>query len=264
MTTDLTTIRSILDGDPIWAAYALADLQPDFAPYCRWYVAGDKRGLALIYTGLSIPTLYTFGPAESVAETIACIDLPERVYITVREEHYPQVERYYDFSADYRPMWRMAMSSDVMVEMADDRRLVRLAVDDSERLRDLYRHGGAFTPDAFDPYQVENGVFFGVVGNDGNGDGELVAAGGTHIVDWAFGVAAIGNMYTRPDQRRRGHAVQIVRAIVATLQGANVQNIVLNVDQRNQSACSLYERFGFIMYCPYVEGIGEIREDVKT
>ena len=245
-------IRSILNSDPVWAAYGLADLQADFAPYCQWTVADDERGLALIFTGLSIPTLFTFGPAASVANAIASIDLPEKVYITVRDEHYPEVARYYDFRADYRPMWRMAMPADVTVAIPVDPRLVRLTVDDSARLRRLYQYGGSFAPDAFDPYQVENGAFFGIVG----GDGELVAAGGTHIVDWKHGVAGIGNMYTRPDQRRHGHAIKIVQAIVATLQGGNVRNIVLNVDQRNEGARILYERFGFDLHCPYVEGIG--------
>lgn len=254
--SDVGEVRRILAADPVWGAYALADLQPAFAPHCEWTIGNDGRALTLIFTGLSIPALFTFGPAERVADVIARTNLPDRIYITVREEHYPAVERRYDFTADYRPMWRMFLPTHVNVEPPADARLMRLAVDDSERLHRLYGQGGDFAPDAFDPYQIENGLFFGIVDEDD----ELAAAGGTHIVDWMQGVAAIGNMYTRPDQRRQGHARQIVTAIVAGLRAGGVQNIVLNVDRRNEGARTLYERFGFVAHCPYVEGIGVIRD----
>ena len=78
-------------------------------------------------------------------------------------------------------------------------------------MRVLLAHGGPFTPDAFAEYQVKQGVFFGVE----DGAGGLAAVGGTHIVDYTSGVAAIGNMYTRPDCRGRGYAGAILGAIVA-------------------------------------------------
>jgi len=256
---DPAAIRALLNSDPIWAAYALADLQPAFAPYCDWHVAAGGRGLTLVFTGLSIPTLYAFGPAASVAQALDDIELPARIYATVREEHWPVIERRFDFSADSRPMWRMAMPVDATVDPPDDLRLVRLTVADSRRLKALYQRGGPFAPDAFDAYQVENGVFYGVVDEGGS----LAAAGGTHIVDWTHGVAAIGNMYTRPDQRRQGHARLVIQALVAALQAGGVDNIVLNVDQRNAGARQLYEEFGFEIYCPYMEGIG-VRRDRMT
>ena len=254
---DPAAIRALLDSDPIWAAYALADLQPAFAPYCDWHLSADGQGLALLFTGLSIPTLYAFGPAASVARVLESVAWPERVYATVREEHWPAVGRLFDFSADSRPMWRMFMPAEVTVVPPKNAQLARLTVEDSPRLEELYRHGGAFTPDAFNAYQVENGVFYGVTDEDGR----LAAAGGTHIVDWTHGVAAIGNMYTRPDQRHRGHARLIVQAIVAALQTEGVDNIVLNVDQRNAGARKLYEKFGFEIYCPYMEGIGVTKDE---
>jgi ribosomal protein S18 acetylase RimI-like enzyme len=67
-------------------------------------------------------------------------------------------------------------------------------------------------------------------------------------------------MYTRPDQRRRGHARLIVQALVAALQTGGVNNIVLNVDQRNAGARQLYAEFGFEIYCSYWEGIGVKRK----
>ena len=45
-------IRAILDMDPVWAAYAIADLQPDYASYSRWHIAETDtgKGLTLLFT----------------------------------------------------------------------------------------------------------------------------------------------------------------------------------------------------------------------
>jgi RimJ/RimL family protein N-acetyltransferase len=247
-------IRTILTADSVWAAYALADLQPEFAPFCAWYPAADGNGLAMIYTGLPIATLFAAGAVASVAASVGAIALPERIYITLREEHFAIAERYYDFSNDVRPMRRMWLP--VEQEMGPPKQsVVRMTARMSKQLRDLYMHGGDFAPDAFDGYQIDNGVFFGVI----DGAGKLAAAGGTHIVDWTAGIGAIGNMYTRSDQRQRGYASTIVRAIVHELRAGGVTNIVLNVDQRNDAAHRLYRQHGFVEHCPYVEGIGRRR-----
>src|SRR5512143_3876543 len=57
--TDMGRVRLALAADPIWAAYALADLQPEFAADCRWMTARDAEGdaVALIYCGLQPPVL---------------------------------------------------------------------------------------------------------------------------------------------------------------------------------------------------------------
>ena len=273
---DPEVVRRLLATDPIWTAYALADLQPDFAPYCTWSIGEVAHGevahrdiaqsevvqsrdatVALIFTGLEIPTLFLSGPAGGVAAAVAQHPaLPAQIYITVREEHFPLVDQLWDFSRDTRGMWRLALPQTTTLSTKSVAGLVRLTVDDSDRLRALYRHGGPFTPDAFSPYQVENGVFWGIQ----NQAGELLAAGGTHIVDWRHGIGAIGNMYTRPDCRGRGYAGAVLASIVNTLRAGQVETIVLNVDQRNEQARRLYEKEGFVLHCPYLEGIGQLRK----
>ena len=257
--TDMAAVQQLLECDPVWTAYALADLQPEFAPVCAWTIGTDKadRAVALVFTGLEIPTLFLSGPAHAAADAVAQIPaLPEQVYITVREEHVPVVDRHWDFSRDTRPMWRLALPAETALPHREVPGLVRLTAADSDRLRALYRHGGPFTPDAFSPYQVDNGVFWGIADDDG----ALLAAGGTHIVNWELGVGAIGNMYTRPDSRGRGYAGVVLAAIVNTLRAGGVDNIVLNVDQRNEPARRIYEKYGFRIHCPYVEGIGVKRD----
>ena len=254
-------IRAILDMDPVWAAYAVADLQPDYAPYCRWRIAETDtgKGLTLLFTRLSLPTLFTMGDTGEVAEALERTAMPETVYITIREEHFRLASRYYDFSTDTRPMWRMTLTDPAaaMTEMRlpDGLQVTPLSAGDSERIRRLHAIGGPYAPDAFEPYQTAGGTFFGVE----NGSGELLAAGGTHVVDWQAGVGGIGNMYTHPARRGEGLGTAVLRAIVEKLVAGGATNIVLNVDQHNLGARRLYERHGFEVYCPYLEGIGHRR-----
>ena len=253
-----TTVRHILAADPVWSAYAMADLQPNFAPHCRWYTAQTERGdgLVLIYTGLEPPILLTVGEPGAVEQALSQIDLPGQVYLSIRDEHEPVVTRWYDVSKDRRPMYRLGLPGDVTFELPRGASLNRLTRDDAPRLRKLYAHGGDFAPDAFDPYQIDNGIFWGVEAQSG----DLIAAGGTHIVDWQQGIAAIGNMYTLPNHRGMGHAGYVLQALVASLRECDVETIVLNVDQRNAGARRLYERHGFVVHCSFIEGTAARRD----
>lgn len=246
------TIRTILHQDPIWSAYALADLQPAFVPHCRWFCADTASGpgLVLLYSGLRPTVLMTSGSAAGVQSALARTPLPDRVYLSVQEAHLPGVDRFYG-GRDRRPMWRMVLRQPLALPASPIEPLQRLTKADADRLAALYAHGGDFTPDAFDPYQLANGVFYAIE----NETGALAAAGGTHIVNRSEGVAAIGNVYTRPDCRRRGYARAITAAVAATLQRQGIGTTVLNVDQRNVAARSLYEQLGFAIHCPFWEGV---------
>ena len=252
---DPEDIRRILATDPVWSAYALADLQPAFEPYCQWYVSevNGEAAVALIFTGLEIPTLFTVGSQQRMMGAVAQIDLPQTVYITIPDDHFAHVATLYDFAGDRRPMWRLFLPAGVDIDGPSTPGLCRLTSVDAARLNALYAHGGSFAPDAFEAYQLDNGVFFGIE----NGDGELISAGGTHIVDWTQGIGTIGNIYTRPDQRGKGYAATVLQGIVSTLRNGDVENIVLNVDQRNTAAKQLYEKYGFEVHGSYVEGIGK-------
>lgn len=254
-----TQVRHILEFDRTWAAYALADLQPGFAEQCAWFMHEDgpgASGLVMMYAGLTPPILFALGQGEAVAATLeqaaGAGALPDEVYLSIREEHEAAVGRWFDLSAawdDRRPMVRMVLAADVAPPQANQPPVVRLTAADAPRIEALFAHGGPFAPDAFDAGQIENGVFCGI-----EQAGELVAAGGTHIVDRQEGVAAIGNFYTCAGQRGKGYAGALLGAIVRDLRAGGVESIVLNVDQRNHGAQRLYQRHGFAAHCEFVEG----------
>jgi len=259
---DTEEIAGLLADDPQWSAYALADLQPEMAPYCRWLVHrdGTASAVVLLFDGLEPPVLFAKGEPAALEAALTGADLPPQVYLSVRVEHVPVIARWYEHH-DCRQMWRMAWRGTRGEAQGEDvqdgclRELRRLTAADVPRVKALYRHGGPFTPDAFAEHQIAQGVFYGIE----DGAGGLAAVGGTHIVDYTSGVAAIGNMYTRPDCRGRGNAGAILAAIVAEVRANGATTLVLNVDQRNTGARRLYEQHGFTVHCPYSEGIATAR-----
>ena len=265
----VTEVERILFADPIWAAYAIADLQPKMAEDCRWLTASGATGdaLALVYRGLQPPILLTVGDPTTLAALLERqqAELPPAIYASIRSEHLPVVSRYYDLSADIRPMRRMVLAdAEAALHVPGNAHgptapPVRLSAAQTADVQRLLAHGGPFSPDAFSPSQIDQGVFFGIYAEDaqsGLAGNDLLAVGGTHIVDRSAAIAAIGNMYTRPDARRRGSSATILGAIVRELLRQGITTIVLNVDQRNAGAQALYQARGFVVHTPYIEGKG--------
>ncbi len=251
-------VSQVLNLDPVWAAYAIADLQPKYANLNQWLITQTRSGPGLLqlYNGLSPSVLFAMGDEQAVGEAMVRLFRPESVYVTIREEHLESVSRFYDLSDDQLFMWRMVLASPSSaksnVKLPSGWRTVELAATDAQRVENLYSHGGVFTPDAFQPQQMESGYFYGVESSNG----VLLSVAGTHVVDKRTGIAAIGNMYTHPARRSIGLAAVVLERLVARLISEGLPKIVLNVDQKNEAAMRLYENRGFEFYCPYMEGVG--------
>lgn len=265
-------VLDILSQDPVWAAYAIADLRPDLANHCCWHVAPDASGLALVFRGLQPPVLLTAGSPQGVATALTDADLPDEVFLSVLPSHLPAVKQRFHRIAPYE-MVRMVLPPGKQIQ-STGQAARRLTSADTSRLTTLYQHGGDYAPDAFDPTQLNDGYFFGI--EDGNGT--LAAAGGTHVAFRAQrrpltdanlnptsgkgsldklisqGVAAIGNIYTRPDRRGQGYAKAVSTSITRALQQDGISLIALNVDKQNLVARSLYEKLGFELHCQFLEG----------
>jgi GNAT superfamily N-acetyltransferase len=168
---------------------------------------------------------------------------PQRVYLTCRGDHLSLSRRHFDWDATI-PMWRMVLRPQSFTPVRG--RCVRLTAHHLERLQALYGLGGG---GAFTLAQLETGIFCGVFVGD-----ELVAAAGTHIVSQTYGVAAVGNVFTRQEHRKCGFGTLVTSAVVEELLAAKIPDIVLNVAQDNQGAVAIYERLGFEHYCPFFEG----------
>ena len=81
----------------------------------------------------------------------------------------------------------------------------------------------------------------------------LAAAAGTHVRSARSSIAAVGNVLTRLAYRDRGMATSCTSAVTAAALEEH-RDVVLNVRQENAPAISVYERLGFVVHAPFIEG----------
>jgi GNAT superfamily N-acetyltransferase len=271
LTTDRAAIYAFLSRDPLLTAYAIGDLEPPYFERCSWMLAcreGTSRSLALLYRGLHPPVLLTLGEPAGVAAIFARLALPQQVAMSAQAAHLALFQAAYDFSGDrIRPMVRMSVAPHDfrprgLGPMPDGpvARVRRLGPADCPAIEALILAGGASAPDAFDPSQVEAGVFYGVdLAQNG-----LVALAGTHLVatsSWPaqqwFGVAAVGNIYTHPAFRGHGYGQAATSAVTGELLRRGLL-VVLNVERDNAAAIQLYHKLGYREHSSFFEGFGRL------
>jgi len=276
--TDENEILPLLQSDWRYSAYAIADLDPWFFGQCRWWLAVELSavesgadddgqpggehspsrpwGLILLFSGLETAVVFGLGDPGGVAAILDQTALPECIHFTAGPEHWPAVKERYCLRFE-TPMVRMVLDAGAF---RPDRRhgARRLGMPDLGAVRALYAQGKAGDADGFSPFQIERGVFHGRVE-----DGQLVSVAGTHLVSARHGLAAVGNVFTHPAYRGRGHAVACTSAVTADLLERGLK-VVLNVAVGNTAAVSLYRRLGYETYCRFFEGVGTSKRSITT
>ena len=240
-------IHRLLRTDPIWCAYALADLDPLEDERSTWHTNLDA--VLLLYRGVDPPILFAHGTPDETSPLFELVP-PARYQFALQHDLRATIEKKLRPQSEER-MWRMFL--DRQVEPAksnpDARRLQR---EDLPAILELFgEHPDR--PDSFHPMQMKDAPFYGFFER-----GMLVSIAGVHILSRWAQVAAIGNVFTHPNQRGRGLASIVCDAVVRALLEEKIKVIVLNVGTDNEPAIRCYQRLGFRQHCTYQEGIGEI------
>ena len=251
---------AVFGQDRAWCGYAIADLDPALRHYTRVATAyrdgggaAENTAAALLYQHPAFQVLVTTGAAAGVAAILEAMPLPPRFEISVRPEHLPALRRHCRVEANTHEMLRMYLDG------RDSQSAGRLnaaasvqpppsplSIADAPDLIALYQD---YPENAFHPDQLGDGAFYGI-----RHDGKLVAAGGTHVVSLAQGVAAVGSIFTRPEARGQGLARAITAAVCLRLIAAGCPDIVLNVAVENSAARRVYTSLGFTDHCQFWEG----------
>jgi|SRR5579862_1747010 len=247
---DRAAIRALLSTDRAWSVYALGDLAPGFFEHCVWFMSETQPpALAMLFRGFRVPILFTLGPAASIAPLLDEIAAAPSVYLHVRPEIVPVLQKRYHIPHP-KPMWRMVLELPNF-HPAPTAGVSRLVGADLPALNELYADGKAAgeVPEFFFASMLEQGAFFGI-----HEKKDLIAVAGTHLVAPAENVAAVGNIYTRRDRRGLGLAAQVTTAVVNELLRIGIEIVALNVNQENSAAIKVYERLGFARYGEFIEG----------
>lgn len=244
---DQQKLLEILEKDPFWCAYALADLEPPHVDFTHWYLQDDS--LLMTYHGFQPPTIFAAGETGHLASLGAQLP-PDSYQITLKREHLDELVDRLSLRKVVS-MLRMVHSHPPNPAYPANG-VVKLGVEDAPAIKALFS-AQPDQPDAFHPRQMEIAPFYGIYA-----DQDLIAVAGTHIFSQRFGIAAVGNVFTHPEHRNQGLAGETTGAVVSALTRMGAETILLNVRSDNEPAVRCYTRLGFTPYCQYYEGWGTI------
>jgi RimJ/RimL family protein N-acetyltransferase len=244
-TTDHELIRPFLDRDPIFAAYALADLEDREPARSRWGIAraGDEVvALVLEHGGPSPQPLFIAGRDDGIEAILRDVIKPSIAYVACLPVNQAAVESRYRLEPGPQ-MVRMWVDKETF-RPSFDPGVERLAPTEAGELNRLYRLGfGSWLP----PQAVAEGIYYGIRVN-----GRLVAAAGTHVIGRRARIAVVGNVLTQPEFRGRGYAQATTTAVTARLLEF-CDHVVLNVRSDNPPALNAYRRLGYAEYVRFEE-----------
>ena len=238
--------RDFFGRDRLLTAYALADLDAAEIERARWWVAtrnDEVVAAALIVEALAFKPCFASGDSEALGAIFREGIHESRLVVSTPPAGRLAVESAYRFERVDR-MHRMAVDV-AAFQPRVAQTVTRLGPDELEDVVDLYGHASRtyFTPD-----RMAREIYFGIyVGTT------LVSAAGTHVRSRRSGLAAVGNVLTRVAYRDRGMATTVTSA-VTTAALEQHRDVVLNVRQDNSPAIAVYERLGYHVHAPFIEG----------
>lgn len=241
--TDPGVLREILSGDRAYAAYAIAQLEPERFAHSEFYVAVSpegRRGLVMHSASGLGRALFVMGDPDAVDAVLGLHPGTRFSFGSLRLEHRKVIERYFVMMRG-ATMRRMAVTRESFAPTERESEAVRLRGPDVAAVNRLYSTEGG--PTAYQTSHLEDGVYFGV-----RHDGLLVSIAGTHVVSDAEGVAVVGNVFTRPRHRNKGYSTVATSATTRELLG-RCPLVVLTVESGNEPAVNVYERLGYEPEC---------------
>jgi RimJ/RimL family protein N-acetyltransferase len=243
-TQDRTLLREFLQGNRLFAAYALCDLEDREFSRTRWGAAfdGDEMvAVALEYSGMTPQPMFVMGRDDGIEAILRDVIRPRAAYVAALTENLPAVQSQYRVDPG-PPMVRMYVDRARFRPFpADTRRLLPIEIGELNR---LYQLGFAsWLPSS----AIAEGVYYGIrVG------GRLVAAAGTHVISPRARLAVVGNVLTHIDYRGRGYATAVTGAVTAELL-RTCDQVALNVRSDNPPALQAYRRLGYVEHVRFEE-----------
>jgi GNAT superfamily N-acetyltransferase len=244
ISTDRDVLRTFLDRDRLFAAYAVCDLDDREFGRARWAVAeaGDEvLAVGMEYTGPTPQSMFVMGHNEGIAAILRDVLRPRAAYIAAATGALPAIARAYRIEPGPQ-MIRMAVDRSMFRPYpAPVERLLPVEVGELNR---LYQLGfAAWLPSG----AVAEGVYFGI-----RSGGRLVAAAGTHVVSRAARMGVVGNVMTHAEYRNRGLAKAVTSAVTAELL-RYCDDVVLNVRADNPPAIAAYLALGYEEHARFEE-----------
>jgi len=254
--TDPRQAYPFLARERLYSAYAVGTLEAESWACCTALLARsgeeDSAFFLLAQPPETASTLFLMGEPAALQKIFEHpLARAAFAWISAKDEHLGCLKRYWRLE-EPEEMLRMVVQRDDFrpPEKPPEVDLQRLGPADQSALAEIY--DTAFgTPTA--ARLITRGPYYGVWNK-----GQLISVAGTHIVSRKFGLAAVGNVWTRPPYRGQGLATLASGAVTWELL-ETYQEVVLNVREDNLPARRVYERLGFKTHCHFWQMRGRWR-----
>lgn len=240
VTLDTAAVEAFLRRAPYLHNYELGDLDPREASHVTWIASEPIDAVALLYTGLAIPTVLALADGNQAALHRLLVRnaeaLPARFYAHLS----PGLESALAPRFGAEPLglhYKMGLDAPLAEDADADAGAVRLTSRDADEVVAFY--AASYPTGYFEPVNLERGPYVAVRDDRG-----IVAIAGVHVYSPTVRVASLGNVATRPNARGRGHARRATAALCRLL-AREVDLISLNVLADNPAAIACYRRLGF-------------------
>ena len=237
-----------LQADRYNTAYALAQLDDDAWDEAEFYTCHTPSGQSIVchsHGGLGFATTIA-GPVEGAAAILQLHPGYPTTFAIADPDHVPALETVYTFRKVKR-MMRMLVTRDTFrPSNTAAQPILGAHVDIINR---LYNAEG--DPTHYRREHIADGCYWGAVDNE-----RLVAVAGTHAIGRTHRIAILGNVFTHPRFRGRGHGTTATSAVTAALL-EQVDEVVLSVDPTNAPAIRAYDKLGY-------RAVGDIIEASAT
>ena len=233
---DRAVLARRLQDDRYNAAYALAQLDDEAWEFADYYRCRTPNGETIVCHssgGLGNATTIA-GPADGANAILQLYPGYGSTFAIADPHHVAALETVYTFRS-ITQMARMVVSRQTFRPNGGEAKpMVGAHVDLVNR---LYNTEG--DPTHYRPDHIADGCYWGVVDEE-----RLVAVAGTHAIGRTHRIAILGNVFTHPRYRGRGHGTTVTSAVTAALL-RQVEEVVLSVNPENGHAIRAYEKLGY-------------------
>lgn len=252
---DKEELFSFLKKNVYLHIYSIGDLDDFFWDYTTWYGLKEEdviKAVVLMYSGTYTPVLLALTDELShMKDLISSIMhlLPATFYAHLS----PGVEEL--LREKYRlkssgTHHKMALKGRELLNSVDTSCVTRLSKEDVDEIEALYNI--SYPENFFDARMLETNLYYGIRTSSG-----LVSIAGIHVYSKRYKVAAVGNITTHPDFRRKGFATAVTAKLCTSLL-ETVDHVGLNVKADNRAAIHCYNNLGFEVVCQYEEYVAEV------